>query len=83
MQQAGDDAQQRRFAGAGAPEQGDHLTLMQGQVDVVEHHQVGVGVLVVGLTAAPHFQQGGGGVGRDGGIHSGPPLASGLLGDVQ
>ena len=37
--QAGDDAQQRRLARAGAAEQADDLAGMQRQIDVFEHQQ--------------------------------------------
>jgi hypothetical protein len=38
--QAGDDAQQRRFARSGAAEQADDLAGMDRQVDVFEHQQI-------------------------------------------
>ena len=71
-QQAGDDAQQRRLAGAGAAEQRDHLALAQGEVDVVQHHEIGVGVLVIGLPAVPAPRAGS--CWRDGGVHATPLL---------
>ena len=39
LRQAGDQAQQGGFAGAGAAEQADDLALLQGEIDIVQHQQ--------------------------------------------
>ena len=39
LRQAGDDAQQRGFAGAGAAEQPNNLAFAQAELHVVEHQQ--------------------------------------------
>jgi hypothetical protein len=57
LQQAGDDAQQGGFAGAGTAEQADDLAGAQGEVDVIEHHQIAGRILAIGLLALADFQQ--------------------------
>ena len=60
QQQAGDDPQQGGFAGTGAAEQRDHLAAADGDVHIVQHHEIGVGLLMIGLAAALHFDEVGG-----------------------
>ena len=39
------------------PSRRNHLAFAQRQVDVVQHHEIGGGVLVVGLFAVPDLEQ--------------------------
>ena len=57
--QAGDDAQQRRFAGAGAAEQADDLARADRQIDLFEHQQFLAAALRKGPADAADIDQGG------------------------
>ena len=49
------------------PSSADHLAFPQAEVDAIQHHEIGVGILVVGLLAVPDLKQR---LLADGGVHA-------------